>query len=130
MGAGPDPVGLADLARLTGDRGGAHQRYEEALAILRVLGARPEIARCLAGLGRIAMDDGDLALGRRHLAESIELSRAIGNRIGSSGGWRALPPSRSGSSERTGRCSWPPRRRRCARRLTCRRDRRRGRNAT
>jgi hypothetical protein len=58
------------------------RRYQEALAILREISARPEIARCLAGLGRIAMDQGDIALGRQHLTESIELSRSIGSRIG------------------------------------------------
>jgi DNA-binding NarL/FixJ family response regulator len=75
-------LGLASLARLTGDSGGAQRRYEEALAILRVLNARPEISRCLAGLGRIATDRADLALARQHLAQSIELSRSTGNRIG------------------------------------------------
>jgi DNA-binding NarL/FixJ family response regulator len=67
---------------VTGDPAGAQRRYEEALSILRVLGARPETARCLAGLGRIAIGRGDTATGRRHLAQSIELSQAIGSRIG------------------------------------------------
>ncbi|HSZ47744.1 MAG TPA: hypothetical protein VK823_20575, partial [Streptosporangiaceae bacterium] len=44
--------------------------------------ARPEIARCLAGLGRVAMDLGSLEQARRHLTRSIELSQATGTRIG------------------------------------------------
>jgi DNA-binding NarL/FixJ family response regulator len=36
----------------------------------------------LAGFGRIAMDQGEITLARRHLTESIELSQSMGNRIG------------------------------------------------
>src|SRR4029077_18013913 len=81
-GAARALMGLADLARLRRDPGGAELRYEQALVILRQVNARPEIARCLAGLGRIAMDRGDVTLGRVHLTESITLSRSIGSRIG------------------------------------------------
>jgi hypothetical protein len=49
---------------------------------LEEIGARPEIARCLAGLGRVAMDLGSLEQARRHLTRSIELSQATGTRIG------------------------------------------------
>ena len=51
-------LGLGDLARLRGEHGIAREHYLEALAILREVGARPEIARCLAGLGRIALEQG------------------------------------------------------------------------
>jgi DNA-binding NarL/FixJ family response regulator len=81
-GAARTLLGLADLARLTGDPGGGQRRYADALAILREVNARPEIARCLAGLGRIAMDQGEITLARQHLTESIELSRSIGSRVG------------------------------------------------
>ena len=52
--------------------------YLEALAILREVNARPEIARCLAGLGRIAMSQSDLPAARQHLTESLQLSFAVG----------------------------------------------------
>jgi hypothetical protein len=81
-GAARTLLGLADLARLTGEPGGAQRQYAEALAILRTVSARPEIARCLAGLGRIAMDQEEITLARQYLTESIGLSRSMGNRIG------------------------------------------------
>jgi DNA-binding NarL/FixJ family response regulator len=81
-GAARTLLGLADLARLTGDPGAAQQRYAEALAILREVNARPEIARCLTGLGRIAMDQGEIMLARQYLTESTGMSRSMGNRIG------------------------------------------------
>ena len=37
------------------------QRYAAALATLREINARPELARCLVGLGRVAMSLGDTA---------------------------------------------------------------------
>ena len=75
-------LGLADLARLRGDPRDAHVQYQEALPILREIDARPQIARCLAGLGRAALDVDDLAGARQYLAESIRLSRSTGSRIG------------------------------------------------
>jgi hypothetical protein len=57
-GAARALLGLGDLARFRNHPGEAHGWYVEALAILREIGARPEIARCLAGLGRVAMDLG------------------------------------------------------------------------
>ena len=53
-GAARALLGLGDLARFRNHPGEAHGWYVEALAILREIGARPEIARCLAGLGRVA----------------------------------------------------------------------------
>ncbi len=58
-------LGLGDLARLHGDLAAARQHYQAALGILREVDARPEIARCLAGLGRIAMDSGRPGRGPR-----------------------------------------------------------------
>jgi DNA-binding CsgD family transcriptional regulator len=49
---------------------------------LRTVSARPEIARCLAGLGRVAMDLSMLELAREHLSESIRISQQTGARIG------------------------------------------------
>src|SRR5260370_22281586 len=52
--------------------------------------SRPEIARCLAGLGRVAIDQGEIAPAREHLAESIRLSRSTGARIGVARGLEAF----------------------------------------
>ncbi len=49
---------------------------------MRDISARPEIARCLAGLGQVAMSRGELALARRHFGESLALSQSTGSRIG------------------------------------------------
>jgi DNA-binding CsgD family transcriptional regulator len=65
-----------------GDGNAARDYYLEALAILRQVDARPEIARCLAGLGRIAMEQSDLATARQDLTESLQLSYVSGSRIG------------------------------------------------
>ena len=56
--------------------------YADALGYLREIDARPEIARCLSGLGRTALDLGDAEAARDHLAESLRLSRDIGTHIG------------------------------------------------
>src|SRR5262249_61047187 len=77
-------------ARLRGDPGGARHQYVEALGILREIDARPELARCLAGLGRVAMDLDAIALARKHLAESLELSQSTGARIGVARGLEAF----------------------------------------
>ena len=83
-------LGLGDLARLRGDPGDAHAKYLEALDILREIDARPEIARCLAGLGRVAIELDELELARQHLAESLRLSRSTGSRIGMARGLEAF----------------------------------------
>jgi DNA-binding CsgD family transcriptional regulator len=56
--------------------------YTDALGYLREIEARPELARCLSGLGRVALDLGDLEGARGHMAESLRLSRNIGTHIG------------------------------------------------
>ena len=62
----------------------------EALPILEEIGARPEIARCLAGLGRVALDLGAVEQARHHLTRSLKLSQATGSRIGVARGIEAL----------------------------------------
>jgi hypothetical protein len=62
----------------------------EALATLREIGARPEVARCLAGLGRVAMDLGATEQARRHLTRSLRLSHATGARISVARGLEAF----------------------------------------
>jgi DNA-binding CsgD family transcriptional regulator len=57
---------------------------------LRQLNARPQIARCLAGLGRIALEQSDVRGARQHLTESLRLSYASGSRIGIARGLEAV----------------------------------------
>ena len=54
----------------------------EALPVLSEIGARPDVARCLAGLGRVAMELGSAEQARRYLTGSIQLSQVTGTRIG------------------------------------------------
>jgi len=68
----------------------AHSRYLEALAILREIDARPDIARCLAGLARVALDLGSVGQARQHLSESLRLSHSTGSRIGVARGLEAF----------------------------------------
>ncbi len=75
-------LGLGALARLRRDPAGAMDCYQAALPILREIDSRPEIARCLGGIGRVALDQGQLPLARTHLAESLRLSQLTGARIG------------------------------------------------
>ena len=62
----------------------------EALPILEEIGARLEIARCLAGLGRVALDLGAAGQAHRYLARSIKLSQATGTRVGVARGLEAF----------------------------------------
>jgi DNA-binding CsgD family transcriptional regulator len=48
------------------------------------------MARCLAGLARVAMDLGSMGQARQHLAESIRLSHSTGSRIGVARGLEAF----------------------------------------
>ncbi|MFB9200869.1 LuxR C-terminal-related transcriptional regulator [Nonomuraea spiralis] len=73
-------VGLAQIARRTGDRAGARRHYEAGLRLLRHIDARQQIVSCLAGLGRVALDEGDLAEARTRLTEALVLSRDAGLR--------------------------------------------------
>ena len=58
-------LGLGDLARMRGDPDDASRQYLQALPILRELGTRPETARCLTRLGRVAVDLGSTGLAGR-----------------------------------------------------------------
>ena len=83
-------LGLGALARLRRDPAGAMDCYQAALPILREIDSRPDIARCLAGIGRVALDQGQLAVARLHLAESLRLSQLTGARIGVARGLEAF----------------------------------------
>ena len=81
---------------------GAQLMYSDALGYLREIGARPEIARCLSGLGRVALDLGDIEAAREHLAESLRVCRDIGTRIGMARGLESFAAlaDREGDAER------------------------------
>ena len=73
--------GLGSVARHRGDPQSAIDHYQEALALYREIDARPEIARCLAGIASVALAQGDLELSRASLTESLRLSLATGQRL-------------------------------------------------
>jgi predicted ATPase/DNA-binding CsgD family transcriptional regulator len=82
--------GYGTLARRTGDLPGALAHFRTALALYRELDARPEMARCLAGIGRVALAQLDLDLAAASLAESLQLSLAAGQRLAISRGIEAF----------------------------------------
>jgi predicted ATPase/DNA-binding CsgD family transcriptional regulator len=74
-------VGLGGVARARGDYQAAISQYQEALSLYQEIDARPEIARCLAGIASVALIQGDLGLCRASLTESVALSLATGQRL-------------------------------------------------
>ncbi|SEG93697.1 Predicted ATPase [Nonomuraea solani] len=75
-------IGLAQVARRSGDLVSAKRHYESGLALLRRVDARQHTVSCLAGLGRVALDQGDLVEARARLTEALVLSRDAGLRAG------------------------------------------------
>jgi DNA-binding CsgD family transcriptional regulator len=59
------------------------------MEIFRELDAWPEIARCQAGLGWIAVAAGDFAQARQSLAENLRLNQRCGQRLGIARGLEA-----------------------------------------
>jgi predicted ATPase/DNA-binding CsgD family transcriptional regulator len=81
--------GMGALARARGDAEAAVRYYTEAMEIFRELDACPEIARCQAGIGWIAMAAGDFDRARQSLAENLRLNRMCGQRLGIARGLEA-----------------------------------------
>ena len=73
--------GFGMLERQRGDNAAALRHFRDALHLYREIDARPDIARCLAGIGLVAMAQLDLELAATSLAESIQLSLATGQRL-------------------------------------------------
>jgi predicted ATPase/DNA-binding NarL/FixJ family response regulator len=73
--------GLGGLARAREDHAAALRYFADALGLYREIDARPEIARCLAGIGWVALAQGDLDLCFASLTESLQLSLATGQRL-------------------------------------------------
>lgn len=87
------------MARGRADPARAVQYFEAALAIYRQIDARPEMARCLAGIGWVALSEGDLGKAAASLAESMRLSLVTGHRLAIARGLRALAALASASGE-------------------------------
>jgi predicted ATPase/DNA-binding CsgD family transcriptional regulator len=81
--------GMGTLARARGDAGAAVRYYRDAMEIFRELDAWPEIARCQAGLGWIAVASGDYELAQHALAENLRLNQICGQRLGIARGLEA-----------------------------------------
>jgi predicted ATPase/DNA-binding CsgD family transcriptional regulator len=73
--------GFGMLDRQRGDNAAALAHFRDALRLYREIDARPDIARCLAGIGWVAMARLDLELAATSLTESIQLSLATGQRL-------------------------------------------------
>jgi predicted ATPase/DNA-binding CsgD family transcriptional regulator len=73
--------GFGGVARARGDQAAAMGHFSTALELYREIGARPEIARCLAGIAWLAISQRDLELAAASLAESLRLSLATGQRL-------------------------------------------------
>jgi DNA-binding NarL/FixJ family response regulator len=78
------------LAGERGDHEAALRHFEAALPVFLQLEATLEIARCLAGMGRVALAQGNLGLGQARLAESLQLSQAAGQRLAIARGLEAI----------------------------------------
>jgi len=82
--------GFGSLARARRDYAGAQRHFRAALEYFSELGARTEIARCMAGLGWVALAELDVPTAAASLAGSLELSVATGQRLGIARGLEAF----------------------------------------
>ncbi len=82
--------GMGTLARARGDDQMAMRYFEDAMEIFRELDAWPEIARCQAGIGWIAIAGGQLDLAHESLAGSLRLNQMCGQRLGVARGLEAF----------------------------------------
>src|SRR2546429_1344802 len=82
--------GMGTLARTRGDAEAAVRYYTDAMEIFRELDAWPEIARCQAGIGWIAVTSGDYDQAHESLAEALRLNQVGGQRLGIARGLEAF----------------------------------------
>ncbi len=82
--------GLGSLARARRDNAAAVRHFTSALELFRQIGARTEMARCLAGIGWIQLASLHLPAAAGSLAESLELSMASGQRLAIARGLEAF----------------------------------------
>src|SRR6185436_13182948 len=106
--------GMGTLARTRGDAEIAVRCYADAMEIFRELDAWPEIARCQAGIGWIAVTTGDYDQAQESLAEALRLNQVGGQRLGIAAAWRRSPPWPRRGGSPSGRPGWPARPASCA----------------
>jgi predicted ATPase/DNA-binding CsgD family transcriptional regulator len=82
--------GFGSLARARRDNAGALRHFRSALEIFRQISARTEMARCLAGIGWVALASLDVPTAAASLAESLDLSMVTGERLGIARGLEAI----------------------------------------
>jgi predicted ATPase/DNA-binding CsgD family transcriptional regulator len=82
--------GMGTLARARGDDKMAVRYFGDAMEIFAELDAWPEIARCQAGIGWIALAGGELDLAHDSLAEGLRLNQMCGQRLGIARGLEAF----------------------------------------
>ena len=82
--------GLGGLARARGDNAAAIRHFSSAVELFKQIGARTEIARCLAGTGWVCLASLDLPTAAASLSESLELCMAAGQRLGIARGLEAF----------------------------------------
>jgi len=97
--------GLGVVAAARGDHLAAISHYQAALSLYQEIDARPEIARCLAGIASVALAQGDFGLARTSLTESLQLSLATGQRLPVARGLQAFAAleARAGDQARAAR---------------------------
>jgi len=91
--------GMGTLARARGDAETAVRHYQDAMAIFREIDAWPEIARCQAGIGWIAVTSGDYGLAAESLAGALRLNQAGGQRLGIARGLEAFAALAAASAQ-------------------------------
>jgi len=82
--------GLGSLARARRDNAAALRHFSTALEMFEEIGARTEMARCLAGIGWVCLASLDLPTATASLTRSLELSMATGQRLGIARGLEAF----------------------------------------
>jgi predicted ATPase/DNA-binding NarL/FixJ family response regulator len=82
--------GLGRVARARRDLPAALGYLRDALERYEQIDARPEMARCLAAMGLVALEGDDLTVAAASLTESMRLSLATGHRLAIARGLQAL----------------------------------------
>ncbi|MFW5416835.1 LuxR family transcriptional regulator [Nocardiopsis sp. CNT-189] len=103
-GVGVSLIGQATAAERQHDIAVADRCYRESLDIQREIGAAPELARCLFGVGRIAHAFGATSQAYDYLAEGLLLSQSTGQRAGVAVGLASIARVAAGSGEVRGGC--------------------------
>ncbi|HXP21473.1 MAG TPA: LuxR C-terminal-related transcriptional regulator [Streptosporangiaceae bacterium] len=94
--------GLGHLARIRLDDAAALRYFGEVLAIYRQIDTWPEMARCLADIGSVAISQRNLALARTSLTESLRICLATGRRRSAARGLAALAMVQLASGDPSG----------------------------